>query len=171
MKGTMRTIRPAWLVVVTIVLAAVGWVATELTQRASLALPVLPLSSLATMGLIVAVCLILGFKVRRWRDGNRNKHLDPLLAARTLVLAQACAYAGAVLLGWHAGILLDQLPTISLRPDLAVIWHIVVMMGGGAAMVAAGLVVERFCKLPPEDTDAAPKPREKREGRGEEEFA
>ena len=37
-----------------------GSVATELTSRASLALPVLPLSSLITMGLIVVVCLILG---------------------------------------------------------------------------------------------------------------
>ncbi len=167
----MRTIRPAWLVVATACLAVAGWTTTELTSRASVALPVLPLSSLATMGLIVVVCLILGFKVRHWRDGHRDRVLDPLVAARTLVLAQACAYAGAVLLGWHLGVLVDQLSTIPLRGDLGPIWNIVAMMGGGIAMLVVGLVVERFCKLPPDDTDSTPAPREKREGQGEEEFA
>lgn len=167
----MRTIRPAWLVGVTIVLAVAGVVATELSSRASMALPVLPLSSLITMGLIGLVCLILGLKVRRWRDGKRDKVLDPLLAARTLVLAQACAYAGAVLLGWHLGILLDQVPTISLRGDLGIIWRIVAMMGGGLVMVAVGVVVERFCKLPPDSTGQGSEPKDKREGHGEEEFA
>ncbi|ALE04278.1 hypothetical protein AL755_00765 (plasmid) [Arthrobacter sp. ERGS1:01] len=169
----MRTIRPAWLIAVTVVLAAAGFLATELTSRASQPLPVLPLSSLITMGLIVVVCLILGLKVRRWRDGNRKKFLDPLLAARTLVLAQACAYAGAVLFGWHAGIILDQLPTLGLRPDLGVIWRIVALLAGGIVMVAVGLMVERFCKIPPEDNDPdnTTKLREKHEGRGDEEFA
>ncbi|RAN78831.1 hypothetical protein B5P43_16725 [Bacillus sp. SRB_336] len=167
----MRTIRPAWLVVATVVLGVAGWTTTELTSRASLPLPVLPLSSLATMGLIVVVCLILGFKVRRWRDGHRDRVLDPLVAARTLVLAQACAYAGAVLLGWHLGILVDQLDTIPLRGDLGPIWNIAALGGGGVVMIVVGLVVERFCKLPPEDTDSAAPPRPKREGRGEEEFA
>lgn len=167
----MRTIRPAWLGATAVVLAVASWIATELTARASMALPVLPLSSLVTMGLIVVVCLFLGFKVRRWRDGKRDRHLDPLLAARTVVLAQACAYAGAVLLGWHAGILFDQLPTISLRADLGVIWHIAIMMAGGLVMVVTGFVVERFCKLPPEDMEPPVKPRDKREGHGEEEFA
>ena len=86
MRSTMRTIRPAWLVAVSVVTAVIGWVATELTSRGRLALPVLPFSSLITMGLIVVVCLVLGFKVRRWRDGKRDKVLDPLLAARTVVL-------------------------------------------------------------------------------------
>lgn len=171
MRSTMRTIRPAWLVAVAVVLAVLGWVATELTSRASLALPVLPLSSLATMGLIVVVCLILGLKVRRWRDGKRDKVLDPLMAARTVVLAQACAYAGAVLLGWHTGILLDQLPTLGLRTELGVIWQMAALMAGGVVMVAVGVAVERFCKLPPEDGEPPAPPRIKREGHGEEEFA
>nr|WP_239437174.1 DUF3180 domain-containing protein [Arthrobacter alpinus] len=171
MRSTMRTIRPTWLLAVAISAAVIGWVVTELTSRASLALPVLPLSSLVTMGLIAVVCLILGLKVRRWRDGNRDRVLDPLLAARTLVLAQACAYAGAMLFGWHAGILLDQLPTIGLRADLGVIWQIVALLSGGVVMVAVGIAVERFCKLPPEDSEPTPKPRPKRESHGEEEFA
>lgn len=171
MRSTMRTIRPAWLVTVTVIVAAVGWATTELTSRASLALPVLPLSSLITMALITVVSLVLGLKVRRWRDGNRDKALDPLMAARTVVLAQACAYAGAVLLGWHLGIVVDQLPTIAMRADLAVIWQMVALIAGALVMVAVGVIVERFCKVPPEDSEPTAKPRPKHEGRGEEEFA
>lgn len=171
MKNTMRTMRAAWLIVTTVVLAVAGWVTAGLTSRGSLALPVLPLSSLITMGLIAVVCLVLGFRVRRWRDGNRQKLLDPLLAARTLILAQACAYAGAVLFGWHLGIMVDQLPTLGLRADLGIIWRILALMGGGAVMIVSGLVVERFCKLPPDDSDSAAKLKENREGTGEEEYA
>ncbi|WP_240630375.1 DUF3180 domain-containing protein [Specibacter cremeus] len=172
MRNTLRTIRPAWLVAVAIVAAAAGWFVNVMTSRATLATPVLPLSSLATMGLIVVVTVILGWKVRRWRDGDRKHELNPLLAARTVVLAQACAYAGTVLFGWHAGLMVYQAPSLGLRSDFGVIWQIVALLGGGAVMVVTGLVVERFCKLPPEDEEPAEGVhRGKRDGRGEEEFA
>ena len=64
----------------------------------------------------------------RWRNSNKSGSkakktlLDPLLAARTLILAQACAYAGTVLLGWHVGIFLDQLRIWSLRSDQGITW-------------------------------------------------
>lgn len=171
MKNTMRTIKPAWLIVTTVVLGVAGWITAMLTSRGSLALPVLPLSSLITMGVIALVCVVLGLRVRRWREGNRKKMLDPLMAARTLILAQACAYAGAVLFGWHLGIMVDQIPTLGLRSDLGIIWRIVALMAGGLVMVVVGLVVERFCKLPPEDSDPSGKSKEKREGKGEQEYA
>jgi hypothetical protein len=77
--------------------------------------------------------------------------LNPILAAWTLVLAQACAYTGAMLLGWHAGIFLDQLRFWSIRSGLDVTWLALGMAGGGLVMIVVGLVVERFCKIPPED--------------------
>jgi uncharacterized protein DUF3180 len=169
MKTTLRTIRPLWLLVTALVAAAVGWAATQLTNRASMPTPVLPLSSMLTMGLIAVATFLLGLRVLRWRTGKGNKALNPILAARTVVLAQACAYAGAVLLGWHAGILVDQLPTIALRSNLTVIWLALAMVGGGLVMVAVGLVVERFCRIPPED--GAPPASPKRESSGEEEYA
>ena len=87
-----------------------------------MATPVLPATALVTMGVIVALTLVLGIRVLRWRNSTEQQRkkripLNPILAARTLVLAQACAYAGTVLLGWHAGIFLDQLRIWSLRSD------------------------------------------------------
>ena len=79
-----------------------GWFATMPAGRYGLATPVLPLTGLVTMGVIVALTLVLGIRVLRWRNGKKKKILNPILAAWTLVLAQACAYTGTVLLGWHA---------------------------------------------------------------------
>jgi hypothetical protein len=92
--------------------------------------------------------------VLRWRNGKKKKMLNPILAAWTLVLAQACAYTGTVLLGWHAGIFLDLLRLWNLRSDQGITWLTLSMAGGGLAMIIVGLVVERFCRIPPEDGDA-----------------
>lgn len=154
----MKPISPLRLLLIGFVLAVAGWSATVVTSRYSMATPVLPATALATMGVIVAITLILGIRVLRWRnslkDSSKKKTaLDPLLAARTLVLAQACAYAGTVLLGWHVGIFLDQLRIWSLRSDQGITWLALAMAGGGLVMIVVGLVVERFCRIPPEDGD------------------
>jgi len=124
-----------------------------------MATPVLPSTALATMGVIVVITLILGIRILRWRNSHqpnsktKKTQLDPLLAARTLVLAQACAYAGTVLLGWHVGIFLDQLRIWSLRSDQGITWLALAMAGGGLVMIVVGLLVEWFCRIPPEDGD------------------
>ena len=155
----MKPISPLRLLLIGVILAVAGWSATVVTSRYSMATPVLPATALATMGVIVAITLILGIRVLRWRnslkDSTKKKTvLDPLLAARTLVLAQACAYAGTVLLGWHVGIFLDQLRIWSLRSDQGITWLALAMAGGGLVMIVVGLLVERFCRIPPEDGDA-----------------
>lgn len=154
----MKPINPFRLLLIGVVMAVAGWSATVVTSRYSLATPVLPATALASMGVIVAITLILGIRVLRWRNSLRDTTkkktlLNPILAARTLVLAQACAYAGTVLLGWHLGIFLDQLRIWNLRSDQGITWVAVAMAGGGLVMIVVGLLVERFCRIPPEDTE------------------
>lgn len=178
----MKPINPLRLLLIGFILAVAGWSATVVTSRYSMSTPVLPLTALATMGVIVAITLILGIRVLRWRNSNnpnstqKKKVLDPLLAARTLVLAQACAYAGTVLLGWHVGIFLDQLRIWGLRSNQGITWLALVMAGGGLVMILVGLLVERFCKIPPEDgdtdsTDGKPGRAVRGEAAGEGEYA
>ncbi|MET3810021.1 DUF3180 domain-containing protein [Arthrobacter sp. UYEF3] len=150
----MKLTNPLLLLVIGVGLAAAGWFATLLASRYSLATPVLPLTGLVTMGVIVVITLILGLRVLRWRNGNKKKMLNPILAAWTLVLAQACAYTGTMLLGWHAGIFLDQLRLWNVRSGQTITWQTLAMAGGGLAMIVVGLLVERFCRIPPEDGDA-----------------
>jgi hypothetical protein len=145
---------PLLLAVVGLAVAVAGWSAAVLTSRYGMATPVLPATAFVTMGVIVALTLVLGIRVLRWRNSAKKKTpLNPILAARTLVLAQACAYAGSVLLGWHVGIFVDQLRIWSLLSTLDITWLAFGMAGGGLVMVVVGLVVERFCKIPPEDGD------------------
>jgi hypothetical protein len=145
---------PLLLAVVGLAVAVAGWSAAVLTSRYGMATPVLPATAFVTMGVIVAPPPVLGIRVLRWRNSAKKKTpLNPILAARTLVLAQACAYAGSVLLGWHVGIFVDQLRIWSLRSTLDITWLAFGMAGGGLVMVVVGLVVERFCKIPPEDGD------------------
>lgn len=147
----MRSIRYNWLALIGVVAGLAGWLLNLLATRNGFPAPTLHTGSLLTMALIVAFTLVLGLKVRAWRNGKREKPLDPILAARTLVLAQACAYTGAVVFGWHSGILVDQLSLVQLRGFTGAVWGSIAMLAGGIAMVVVGLVVERFCKLPPED--------------------
>ncbi|MET3919190.1 DUF3180 domain-containing protein [Arthrobacter sp. UYEF20] len=161
----MKLTSPLLLLVIGVGVAVAGWFATVLTTRYSLATPVLPLTGLLTMGVIVVLTLVLGIRVLRWRNGKKKKKmLNPILAAWTLVLAQACAYTGTVLLGWHAGIFMDQLRLWNLRSNQGITWQALAMAGGGLIMIIVGLVVERFCRIPPEDgdTDAAPGVQEQR---------
>jgi Protein of unknown function (DUF3180) len=160
----VKPLSPGRLLLIGVVLTVAGWSATVVTTRYSLATPVLPVTALATMAVIVVITLILGIRVLRWRNSTkRKKALDPILAARTLVLAQACAYAGTVLLGWHAGIFADQLRIWNLRSDQGITWVAIAVASGGLVMIVVGLLVERFCRIPPEDTDA---PGDGKPGRG-----
>ncbi|WP_284984752.1 DUF3180 domain-containing protein [Arthrobacter sp. efr-133-TYG-118] len=169
----MKAMRPLLLAIIAVVLAAVGWLTTVLTTRYSMATPVLPPSALVTMGVIAVLTLIMGIRVLRWRNGKKKTMLNPILAARTLILAQACAYAGTVLLGWHVGIVIEQLRLWSLRSDQGILWLALIMGGGGLIMTIVGLVVERFCRIPPEDLEGGPGVRDPHRGeaKGEGEYA
>lgn len=169
----MKLTSPLVLFIIALAVGVLGWLAALLTTRYSLNTPVLPLTGLITMGVIVVLTLVLGVRVLRWRNGNKKTLLNPILAAWTLVLAQACAYTGGVLLGWHAGIFVDQLRLWNLRSDQSLAWQAVAMGGGGLVMIAVGLIVERFCRIPPEDGEgeSAPGRQEKRKPNAEGEYA
>ena len=119
--------------------------------RGATLLPVPALAS-AVLLLIAALVMSLGWTVRQYTKGKRPG-LDPLLAARTVVLATASTYTGALLSGWYGGQVL-----IVLR-DLAFPARRAVAVSAGAALVCAvllavaGLVVERWCEVRPGDPD------------------
>ncbi|GGC93639.1 hypothetical protein GCM10011512_20810 [Tersicoccus solisilvae] len=151
----MSGLRLRPLVVAAVVAAVIGWIADVLITRTGGPTPVLPLSSLLTVLLLVGITLGLGVHVLRWRQGRARRMINPLLAARTLVLAQATAYTGAVIGGWHVGVVVEQLGLVALRSDQSVLWFAVAQIAGGAVMVGVGVLVEHFCRIPPEDGDGS----------------
>ncbi len=154
----MNSIRFGWLLGIGIASGILGWVVNFWTGRNGYPAPVLHLSSLLTVAMIITVTLVFGIRVLRWRNGKRDRELNPILAARTLILAQATAYAGALSLGWHAGILIDQVSLLAVRDAVGPVWGTLALMAGGILMVVVGLAVENFCRIPPEDEGGAGAP-------------
>jgi hypothetical protein len=115
--------------------------------------PPIPGLAVAALVVIAVAVLAVGEPVRRWNSGDRSRRLDPLRAARTVVLAQASALAGAALAGWYAGQAVLVVGELAIEPRRDRFVAALLATGGALAMVAAGLVVQRWCRLPPEDDD------------------
>ncbi|GAA1141942.1 hypothetical protein GCM10009672_10560 [Nesterenkonia lutea] len=120
--------------------------------------PVLPRTSLITLLGIAAILLTLGLLV--WRDqrqiaaaaekGHRtSRRLHPLQAVRVVAAGQAGAYAGALIAGWHAGILMDLVPAASLTAPT--VNSSLLMITGGVIWVIIGFIVELLCRIPPDE--------------------
>ncbi len=151
----MTPARPLTLLVVGIAVTVLGWLALDTwTGRGGEPLPMPWAAGVGTLALAVAV-MAAGLPVRRWVAGRREQPLDPLVAARTVVLAKAAAYTGATLAGWYSAQALVTLP------DLvgARLTRLLVAAGAAltaVALAAAGLVVQRWCRVPPDDGDERP---------------
>lgn len=131
-----------------------SWIADLISSRAHGPLLVLPLSSGAGLLLLAGVLLVLGLRVRRLRDGDRGSTLDRSWGPLTAALAQAVALLGAASLGWHALLSLGQLMLVPLRTDQGPLWLCLFQSAVGAVLVVIGWIVERFCRIPPEDPEA-----------------
>jgi hypothetical protein len=144
------------LVLVALVVAAGALVVLRLVEsRGGTVLPV-PVLSTVVLALLAAVVLALGRQVRQVRDGRR-KGTDPIVAARTVVLATAAAHTGALLTGWYAAHVLLVVGDLAIdaRRDVAV--SAGVAAGGALLLVTAGLVAERWCEIRDHDDDDGPR--------------
>jgi len=114
----------------------------------------LPLSWPAVVGTVALMVVVIaaGLPVRRWVRGRRDRALDPLVAARTAVLAKASAYGGAALVGWYLSQALLILPDlVGARRERFVIALIAAVAAIGVSV--AGFVVQRWCRIPPDDDE------------------
>lgn len=153
----MRPARAGTAVVVALVVAALGWVALDLwTGNGGTYVP-LPWTAVAGTAALAVAVVAAGLPVRRWVDGRRDRPLDPLVAARTVVLAKAAAYGGAVLAGWYAAQALVIVPDlVGARRTRFVLAVLAVL--AAVAVCVAGFVVQRWCRVPPEDDDEGAAP-------------
>jgi len=154
----MSRLRPLWLLIIVASAALAGFIATVIMAGQGFGSPVLPRTSLITLLGIAAILLTLGLLV--WRDqrritaaaqkGERSpRSLHPLQAVRVVAAGQAGAYAGALIAGWHAGILIDLIPAAALSaPNVN---SSLLMITGGVIWVIIGFVVELLCRVPPDE--------------------
>jgi hypothetical protein len=142
-------------VLIALVSSAICWVVLDLWEGGGANPP--PLSWVAVFVVVALVLVVIaaGLPVRNWMRGARDRALDPLVAARTAVLAKAAAYGGALIVGWY----LSQ--AILVLPDLVGARRqrfIIALVAAAIAVLlsAAGFVVQRWCRVPPGDDSPGP---------------
>ncbi|MFW2512300.1 DUF3180 domain-containing protein [Demequina sp. SO4-13] len=99
-----------------------------------------------------AFALWMGWQVRRYLKGDKPD-LDGMRAARTAVLAQACAYAGAILVGAFLGYALGLADEWSHTPRREVILSALLGALAGAVLLASGAIAEHWCRHGGDDED------------------
>lgn len=148
----MTPTRPLVLLLISLAATGVSWSGLDLwDSRGGLGPPLPWTAALGNLALCAAV-IAAGLPVRRWVAGRWGRPLDPLLAARTVVLAKAAAYGGAVLAGWYAGQGMVLFPELvgarRTRLIVAAVCSLTAIMLAGC-----GLLVQRWCRVPPSDDD------------------
>lgn len=148
----MAATRWQTLVLLAVALALATWYGLHQLVRHGGMVPEVGALVLPVELVIAGVVLAMGWAVRQFLSGHRPL-LDPVRAARTAVLAKASCYTGALLLGWYGG------QSLALVTDPGVPGNgtralVAGAAAGGALVIAVvGLVVERFCRVPPPSDD------------------
>ncbi len=92
-------------------------------------------------------------RIRDGRIGVGAGRLDPLAVARTVAVAKASAWVGAVMLGWWVAVLVYLLPRrTEMRVAAADIPGVIAAAASAFALVAAALWLQHCCKSPGETT-------------------
>jgi len=91
--------------------------------------------------------------VRRYLQGRATTSLDPLRAARTVVLAQAAALTGSAAAGWYAGQGAVVAADLSLVANRSRLVPLVLLVLASLALAGAGLVAQHWCRVEPRDED------------------
>ncbi|MGL5909584.1 MAG: DUF3180 domain-containing protein [Phycicoccus sp.] len=146
MKAEIRT---QTLAVVAVVAFAVAFVAFTLLTRDGSLVPVPPIAAGALLLVIAAAVIYLARQVRQHtRDGT---WIEPLRAARTVVLAQAAALTGAAAVGWYAGQLVVVAGDLTLLANRDRLLPLGLHLAVGAVLVVAGLVAQSWCRVRRDD--------------------
>lgn len=154
----MKPTRPFALVAVAVLVAAVSWGVLRVYESRMGELPGVPLSAPLALGFLAAV---LGFSALNLRSRLRAqrqrlpgaRHVDPLRAARYVVLAKASSVVAALMVGWYAGfgvVLLGDLESDYRRERLLLCGACVV---AGVLAVLAAMALERVCRLPDDEDE------------------
>ncbi len=140
-------VRLSLLAAVTLLAAGLSWIGLKLWTNSG---HLLPPASWAGLPILIAFALglyLAGRPIARLVSGRATKPVNPLYAARILLLAQAAALSGAVSLGWYAAQILLLLPDA----DVESLQQRMVTLGalgvGAVLLAAAGLRVQRMCRL------------------------
>jgi uncharacterized membrane protein YidH (DUF202 family) len=148
-----KEIRIQTLVLIAAVLGIVSFVVFEMITRSGTLVPTPSLLSGVLLVVMGGLVLWMARPVRRYLQGNATRPLDPLHAARIVVLAQAAALTGSAAAGWYLGQLVVVMTDLSLSANQSRLLPLGALVVAGVALAAAGLVAQRWCRVDPGDEE------------------
>ncbi|KZS68783.1 hypothetical protein A4G29_11240 [Mycobacterium kansasii] len=114
-------------------------------------------TGLSLLGVAIAEALWARYiraKIVDGEIGDGPGRLHPLAVARSLMVAKASAWVGALVLGWWIGVLVYLLPRRSWqRVAVEDTTGTVVAAGSALALVVAALWLQHCCKSPQDPTE------------------
>jgi hypothetical protein len=146
----MTRTRPATLVLLAVGGGALGWLLEMILVAAGSRAVVPPLTLPVTLVALAAVALALAWPIRQSVRGKVRRRVDPFQATRVVVLAKASSLSGSLLAGVGFGILafLASRPVVASTDSL---WLAAAAGVSALVLMAAGLVAELWCTIPPDD--------------------
>ncbi|MCX4747371.1 DUF3180 domain-containing protein [Kitasatospora sp. NBC_01287] len=157
----MKPLRLRLLLGIFVVATALSWAGTKLWNSLD-TLPGVPAAAPVVLAAIAVILLATAISLRSRLKAVRDrapgaKRVDPLGAARALVLGQASALVSALVSGVYAGfaIVLLTLPDFEAHKGPALTAGLAVL--AGAAVVAVALWLQHICKLPEDSGDGGGK--------------
>ncbi len=159
----MKPLSIPLLVVITVLSAVFGAMMMDTLATRGFSLPVTGWLTAIILAALGGVLLRFGIPLRRYMLeceerkehptlAPRRHHLDLPTAFRTVLLARACAYTGAVVGGLFTGQALYFLLT-GVGDVVQAMLPTGVAAIAGIALGVLGVIVERWGKLPPQDGD------------------
>ena len=144
-------IRVQALVLAALLAGAGGFAVGVLITRDGSLLPRPPLVAGLLLVVMGGLVLWLARPVRRYLQGRATTPLDPIQAARTVVLAQAAALTGAAASGWFVGQLAVLVGDLSLVANQERVLPFVLMLLASVVLAVAGMVAQHWCRVEPPD--------------------
>ena len=148
-QGRVRPTGPGPLVVLGLVGLVIGWAIRGQAIRAGAPAPGVSWLAVGTAYFVAAV--VAGTAYLTWRTVQREHlHLTAQQGVARLVLGKAVARLGAFGLGAYVGIAVSHLGVDGEHTATTILKALLAALGAGFA-VAAALLLEHACRVPPED--------------------
>lgn len=143
----LRHLLPTYVVVAGVALVALRWLQMRGTDPLAV-----PISVTVVLVLIAGLVLYLGLRVRKWV--KEGEEIDAIGATRTLALGQAAALVGAMQGGYFTAQIIVVFKALPAPEAQSVTTSAIFALVAAAFMIAAGLITQVCCRIPPEEDDA-----------------
>ncbi len=160
----MTPTRPGLLVVLAVLAAAIGWAMVEIIYATWTRIMPVPWTATITMAVLAVALVVWALLLRpriaalgkRTEVGSDVRPVNPLVVARTAVLAMAASRTGALVVGFYTGVAIS-LATRTDRPyAVDQLIAAVATVAAAICVVLAALWLESICRLPEDPDDQPP---------------